>query len=515
MFKLTVSENARNWLVVIAMCISVFAVSYTTTATLNSLPMLANDLHMSPNALQWVLSSYSLATGAFIIVGGQLGDLFNYRRAFYIGVVIFTIASVVIAFANSGLWMIMGRTIQGLGAAFITPLTLSLIKINFEGERVKSAIAIWAATLSLGFSIGPVFGGIFTTLLSWRAIFWLSLVIILVGATLLMITPVKAKQSADSKTIRLDFIGLLLLIIGLVPLLLGLSEGNGWGWANVYTWGCMLGGIILLVIFFFVEIKTESPLVHFQHFKQRLFAVALVGQACTIMLNLAFLYFFNLYVQTPALLHYSPIDAGLAILPMSILVFLVSFAAPHLVKRYGYRCPLTLGFIIEAIGFYLLYKTPLSATYLDLWPALVLIGLSTGLLFASFSGLAMTSFPPEHTGQASGILGTDMYVAASMGTAISMIFYLNAGRHTLQQGLQALDGLSAQAKELIEGALIGHTMPLKTLVTQLQPMYREQVIQLAKLASLHSFHAAMLYAVVVALIGAVVCGVFINKNSTT
>lgn len=414
------NSHLRIWLVLTAMCLGIFTAAFNTTAVMNAIIAMKIALHFTPLSLQWVINGYLLACASFIIIGGQMSDMFGRRRLFIIGASLFVISSLIIAISFNPTMVLMGRAFQGLGVAILLPGSLALIKAGFPENLLPFGVGAWAASAGLGFAFGPIISGVLTTYFNWRGIFWLNIPLMLFAITICRLFTRPSQGVKENASV--DLIGLFLLTCGLIPFTLGLVEGNCWGWTSPATLGLLLGGVVILFIFWIVERKIESPLVHFHHFQERIFVGGNVGIGFSSFILLGNLYFFNLFVQNPVLFHYSAIQAGMALLPMSLAMFATSFAAPFITGHFGFRLPMVIGFIFLAIACWLLQHLTLSSTYANIGFPLILFGMGMGICFSSSPALGMSALPKEKAGEGAGVINTINYYSGvlciTLGTAI-------------------------------------------------------------------------------------------------
>lgn len=243
--------RTRGWWALAAVMLPLFTVVVNTTAVNASLPSIGNQLDASVSSLGWIVNVYLLVCASMVVAGGEFGDMFGRRKMFLLGVVLFMVASVVIATADSTAQLIGGRAIQGLGAAFILPGSMSLIRVNFDGGKRITALAIWGAIAGLGFALGPVIGGAFTDSLGWEWVWWSNLPISAIGIALVLWSMGESKDT--EREIAVDFGGLALLIVGLFALVLALDQGSQWGWTSGKELAAIGVAAVALVGFGIVE----------------------------------------------------------------------------------------------------------------------------------------------------------------------------------------------------------------------------------------------------------------------
>src|SRR5947208_8560330 len=270
--RIRLNEDNRKWWTLAAMCFALFMIMLDNTVVNVALPSIQRDLHASISALEWTVNAYTLTFAVLLVTGGRMGDIFGRRTMFLFGVVVFALSSAFIGFAPTQEVLVIGRAVQGIGAAFMMPATLSIISDAFPPQERGRAIGMWAGVSGLALAIGPVVGGALTEYVSWRAIFFLNLPVA-VGAV--AVTLFAARNSSD-RTVerRIDYPGIATLSVSLTALVLALVEGKSWGWGSAAFVSLLATSAIGLVAFVLIETHRKNPMVDFKFFKSRQFAGA-------------------------------------------------------------------------------------------------------------------------------------------------------------------------------------------------------------------------------------------------
>jgi EmrB/QacA subfamily drug resistance transporter len=385
-----------------------------STAVNVSLPVLQRELHATTGQTQWVIEGYALFLAALILLGGALGDIYGRRRIFTYGVVLFAAASIACALAGSIEILIVARCVQGIGGALLTPGSLSLISAAYSGEQRGRAIGLWSGFSALTSASGPIIGGWLTQEFSWRYVFIINIpVAILVLGVIQLGVPESRDESADR---RIDVVGAALATLGLGLLVYGLIAMNS-GRITAEAVGTTIVGIAVLCAFVLFERRTPDPMVRCDLFASRDFSAANIY---TFFLYTAIggsLYFVPFVLINVH--HYSPTQAGAALLPFIFIMVVASRWSGGLVARIGTRKPLVLGAIIAGFGF-LAYALPGSdgSYWTTFFPAAIILGCGGALFVAPLTTTVMNSVPTEHSGVASGVNNAVARTAGLIGVAV-------------------------------------------------------------------------------------------------
>jgi EmrB/QacA subfamily drug resistance transporter len=480
------------------MCFALFMVMLDNTVVNVALPSIQKDLGATVSGLEWTVNAYTLAFAVLLVTGGRLGDIFGRRRMFLFGVVTFAASSAFIGFSQSEAWLVAGRAVQGIGAAFMMPGTLSIISNTFPPAERGRAIGTWAGVSALALALGPVVGGALTQYVSWRAIFFIN-VPVAVGAV--AVTLFATHESRD-ETIdrRVDVPGIATLSIGLTALILALVESTGWGWGSTKIIALLAVAAISLISFIVVELKlSPAPMVQFEFFKSRTFFGANVIAFIVSFAMLAMFFLTALYIQN--ILGYSPLQAGVRFLPTTLMIVLIAPIAGRLSDKIGPRPPMVVGLALTTLALYLQTRITLSSGYTDLLPAFVLMGVGMALVMSPMSTAAMNAVPATKAGVASGILSMNRMVGGTFGVALLGTVFQSMSRNRLMDNLSGLN-LSAGQKSAIADN-IGQSA---TGATHPSP----QIVQAAHDAFIHGFTGAMVLSVAVAALGVVLAATLIQ-----
>ncbi|ADB52592.1 MFS transporter [Conexibacter woesei] len=445
---LSLTEENRRWWTLGAMCFALFMLMLDNTVVNVALPSIQSDLNADLASLEWTINAYTLSLAVLLVVGGRLGDIFGRRKIFLIGVSVFALSSAAIGLAPSDTALIVGRAIQGIGAAMMMPATLSIVTNAFPPHERGKALGTWAGVSALALAIGPVVGGFLTEQVSWRAIFFLNLP---VAAAAIAMTLFSTRESRDETVGRqLDYAGIATLTIGLTGLVLGLIEGNAWGWGSARIVGLFALAVVSLAAFVVVELRVRTPMVDFGVFRSRQFAGASSVGFIVSFGMMAMFFFTALYMQN--ILGFSALEAGVRFLPTTLVLIVMGPLAGRLTDRIGPKPLLVSGMLIT--GASQIWQSFLTADtgYSFLLPSFVLMGIGMGLVMSPMTTAAMNSVDRTKAGVASGVLSMGRMVGSSLGVAIFGAVVASVGSAKLEQ---SLPGLPAGARDRLSESLGG------------------------------------------------------------
>lgn len=418
-------QPTRNpWLILMVLCLAVFMLLLDTTIVNVAQRKIQLGLGADLAEIQWVLDSYILAYAVLLLSFGRLGDVFGRRRLFMLGMGIFTVASGLCGISGwlgdfvgvSGVnALIAARVLQGIGGAFMMPQTLSMIAVAFPPERRGAAMGIWGGIVALGAVVGPIVGGLIVTNYAWE---WIFLINIPVGIAAIALTLMIVPESVDPHASRrIDWGGLLLSGTGIFALVFALIEANRMGWSDPLILSLFAVGAVLLAAFIWWEMRVDDPMMKIELFKLRNFWV---GNVITgVMAFGMFGIFFPLTLFLQGTLGFTPIRAGLSMIPMSLTIMITAPIAGRLTDRVGARWILVTGLSLVTTGILLIIRqSSLDTTWQSIFPALLVTGAGMGLTFAPMTASAMRDVPPRISGSASGIINTTRNLGQVLGIAV-------------------------------------------------------------------------------------------------
>jgi EmrB/QacA subfamily drug resistance transporter len=413
-----VTDARRRSLTLILCCLAQFMVVLDVSIVNVALPSISADLGFTAASLAWVVNAYTLAFAGFLLLGGRAADLLGRREVFAGGLALFALASLAGGLAQSELTLVAARAAQGLGGAVVAPATLSILTTGFpEGHERNRALGLWGAMGAIGGASGALLGGLLTETLSWRWILIINVPIGLLGA-LAALRVVRTPRPATGATRQFDLAGALSVTVGLVVLTYGIVESGTHGWASARTLLTLAAGTALLALFLVVEGRLAArPLVPLRIFGSRALSAANVVVFCLGGSAFAMWYFVSLYLQQ--VLGYTPIEAGLAFLPMPLTIAACTQAATRLTGRHGPGPVLAVGMGLIAAGMVLFARVAVDGGYTSdvLAPAL-LCSAGIGFSFVPVTIAATTGVHRTEAGLASGLVNTSRQMGGSVGLAL-------------------------------------------------------------------------------------------------
>ena len=441
-------QESSPWLILVVVALAQFMVILDATIVNVALPSIQRALHFSTDSLQWVVNAYTLTFGGFLLLGGRAGDLFGRKRVFLIGVVLFSLASLLNGLAGSAAVLVAGRALQGLGGAMIAPAALSVITTSFaEGKERTQALGVWSAVAVGGGAVGLLLGGVITQLLSWQWVFFVNVPVGLI--TLLLALRFVPESRAVGVGRGVDFGGAIAITGGLMVLVYALVNAESVGWVSGQTLALAAVAAVLLVTFVGLELRLRHPLIRLGIFRLRSLTSANLVMLITAAGMFGMFFFASLYVQ--GVLGYSPLKAGLAFLPVTAGIIAGAGLSQQLIRRFGVRNVGIAGMSIAGVGLILLSRIPVMGSYAgDLLPGLMLMSFGLGLTFVPVTLIATTNVDQSDAGLASGLLNTSQQLGGALGLAVLSTVAANATSAALS-GLHGVPSPDVRVAALVTG----------------------------------------------------------------
>jgi EmrB/QacA subfamily drug resistance transporter len=409
-----ITDTNRKWWVLAAVTFSLFMVMLDTTIVNVALPAIQKDFKIGQSKLEWIVNAFLLSYAVLLLPGGKLADYLGRRRFLLIGVAIFTAASLTSGLATSGTMLIASRAVMGVGAGLMMPATHSLISANFSESEHGLAYGVWSGISTLGLALGPLAGGVLVQKASWPWIFYVNVPLGIVAIVLARLVILESKDMSTEQ--GLDPPGLVVGAVGLLTLIFGITEGQGYGWTSKIILACFICAAVALPLFVLLEAKQRRPMMDLSLFRNSTFTGANIVTMLIMLTMLGILFFVSIYLQN--VLGYSAIQTGATFLPLTLIFLLVSPVAGILGDRLGFRWPVASGMALLAAGLYLFSRITVHTTFWALLPALIVGGIGMGVATAPVTAAAMGATPVDKSGVGAGILVTFRQTGGALGVAI-------------------------------------------------------------------------------------------------
>jgi EmrB/QacA subfamily drug resistance transporter len=458
--ELTTSKNhIGSWVLVATILGSSMAFIDGTVVNV-ALPVLQTDLNATATDVQWIVEAYALFLAALILVGGSLGDHFGRRRIFALGIILFTVASILCGFAPNVTLIIVARAIQGIGGALLVPGSLAIISASFDSKQRGRAIGTWSGFTAITSAVGPLLGGFLVQYASWRWVFFINVPVAVIVLIVLFWRVPESRNEELGEHAKLDWWGAFLATLGLGGIVFGLIESNDLGLGSGLVLLSLAIGVVALIAFLLVEARSRSPMLPLSLFRSHTFSGA---NLLTFLLyaalgaSLFFLPFNLIRVQG-----YSPTAAGAANLPLILLMFFLSRWSGGLVARYGAKLPLIIGPLIAALGFALFALPGIGGSYwTTFFPAALVLGLGMSVSVAPLTTAVMGAVDTQYAGTASGVNNAVSRTAGLIAIAVFGIVVLAVFSNSLASQLPLLHVPAAIQHAIIiqENKLVGIDIP--------------------------------------------------------
>ncbi len=400
---------------------ALFMVVLDNLVVSTAIPVIRVDLGASLEELEWTVNAYTLTFAAFLLTGAALGDRFGRRRLFMVGVGIFTAASAAAALAPTADWLIAARAVQGIGGAIVTPLTLTLLSAAVPASRRGAALGVWSGVAGLAVASGPLVGGLVVEGLSWQWIFWINVPIGL--ALLPLATRLRESHGPDK---ALDLPGLALASAGLLGLVWGIVNGHGHGWSSPEIVAALAIGTALLGAFVAWELRAKEPMLPMRFFRNRAFSAANAASLLMYFGMFGSIFLLTQFFQTAQ--GYSPLEAGLRVLPWTAMPMIVAPIAGALSDRIGGRLLMGVGLGLQAAGLaWIAAVSSATVGYASLVGPFVLSGIGMGMFFAPVANVVLSAVRPTEEGKASGANNAIREVGGVLGVAVLASLFARYG----------------------------------------------------------------------------------------
>ena len=498
----------RKWWTLIAVCVAIFMLLLDITVVNVALPDIQRSLHSSFADLQWVVNAYALTLAAFLLTSGSVADLIGRKRVFIAGLFVFTTASAVCGLSTTPLMLNLARAVQGVGGAMMFATALALIAQAFHGKERGTAFGVFGAVTGAAVAVGPVLGGIITSGLGWK---WIFFVNVPIGIVAVFIAFTKVADSRDPNATGVDWAGLVTFSGALFLLVYALVQGNEKGWGSTEIVTLLVLAVALLVAFVLVEHRQSRPMLDLALFRRPAFTGASIVAFTLSSSFFAMFLYLTLYIQD--VLGYSPFQAGLRFLPTTLLSFIVAPIAGRLSVRMPVRLLLGSGLALIGLGLLAMTTIDAASTWTVLIPGFILAGAGVGLVNPPLASTAIGVVPQERSGMASGINSTFRQVGIATGIAgLGAVF-----QHSVTRGTGAALLASGQAHRVAAGA---HGQLSTLLESGEVKHFAESLPHSAQIALEHSYRVGFteafttiaLIAAAIALVGSVLAFVLVRSR---
>jgi EmrB/QacA subfamily drug resistance transporter len=480
---------ARKHWTLLAVCVATFMLLIDVTIVNVALPAIQKDLDASLSSLQWVVDAYALTLASFLLVFGSIGDRLGRRRVFSIGFGLFVAASAICGLSSDPTMLNLARGLQGTGAAAMFATALALIAQEFEGRERANAVGIWGATVGGAVAIGPLVGGVLTDGLGWE---WIFFVNVPIGLAALVMTETKLVNVKATDPQPIDWGGLVTFSASLFLLIFALIRGNPEGWGSTLIVACLAGAVALMTAFVLIERHSDHAMLDLSLFRKPSFTgVSLVAFCLSAGMFAMFLYV-TLYIQD--VLEFTPLEAGIRFLPLSLLSFFVAPLSARLSHRVPFRALMGAGMILVGLGLILMHGIDVGDSWTTLLPGFLVAGAGIGLTNPGIASVAIGVVEPARAGMASGINSTFRQVGIATGVAaLGAIFQSRVDSELASSLPQAPAGFSDAVSS---GAA-------QSALSAVPEQFRDQAAAAANQAFVAGLNEILLFGAAIAIVGGV------------
>jgi EmrB/QacA subfamily drug resistance transporter len=488
-------QRGNKWWTLVAVCLGTFMLLLDITIVNVALPDIQRALHSSFSDLQWIVDAYALTLAAFLLTSGSLADMYGRRLLYLIGLAVFTCASALCGFAVTTLMLQLSRALQGIGGAIMFAVSLALLADAFRGKDRGVAFGVWGTVTGLAVAVGPLLGGVLTSGLSWR---WIFFVNVPIGIAAVAITVTKVAESRAPQASRPDWAGFLLFTVALSSLVYGLIESNQKSFTDALVLGCFAVAAVLLVAFVVVERRSAHPMFDLNLFRLPTFSggsVAAFGLSASIF---AMLLYLVLYLQD--ILGYSALGTGVRLMVISGAVLAVSTVAGRLSSHVPVRLLIGPGLILVGLGLLLMRGLGAGSTWTHLVPGMIVGGVGIGMVNPPLASTAVGVVQPQRAGMASGINSTFRQVGIATGIALLGTLFSNKVKNEVLAQVAAVPGLGGRGPQIAAAVQSGQ---VRQVIGKLPPAAGQAVGTITRTAFTTGLNLILLVAAIIALVSGV------------
>ncbi len=490
------TQRGNKWWTLVAVCLGTFMLLLDITIVNVALPDIQRALHSSFSDLQWVVDAYALTLAAFLLTAGSLADMYGRRLMYLVGLVVFTAASALCGFAQTTLMLQLSRGLQGVGGAIMFAVSLALLADAFRGKERGAAFGVWGAVTGLAVAIGPLAGGVLTTGLSWR---WIFFVNVPFGVAAVIIAMLKVAESRSPQASGPDWLGFVLFTVALSSLVYGLIESNQKSFTDRLVLGCFALAAVLLVAFVIAEMRMAHPMFDLKLFTLPTFtggSVAAFGLSASIFSVLLYLV---LYLQD--VLGFSALATGVRVMVLSGAILVTATVAGRLSSKVPVRLLIGPGLILIGVGLLLMRGLNAGSGWTHLIPGMIVGGAGIGLVNPPLASTAVGVVAPQRAGMASGINSTFRQVGIATGIALLGTLFSSQVKNVVQAKVAAVPGLSGKGPEVASAVQSGK---VGTLIGSLPAQARQTVATITRTAFTTGLNHILLVAAIIAFAAGVV-----------
>ncbi len=494
----------RKWWTLVLVSVATFMLLLDVTIVNVALPDIQRSLHASLSSLQWVVDAYSLMLASFLLTAGSLGDRLGRRRVFTIGFGIFTFASFLCGISSDPTLLNLCRGLQGVGGAGMFATSLALIGQEFQGKDRATAFGVWGATVGGAVAIGPLIGGVITESLGWE---WIFFVNVPIGIAAMVLTERKVRNVIAEHSEPIDIPGLVTFSAALFLFIFALIRGNPEGWGSGVILACLIGAAVLMAIFITIQVRSRHPMLDLSLFRNPAFnGVSAVAFCLSAGMFALFLYI-TIYFQ--GVLDYSPLEAGLRFLPLTILGFVASPVAGALSNRIAIRFLLGTGLTLVGIGLLLMHGISANSEWTALLVGFLVAGIGVGVTNPGIGQAAIAVVPVEKSGMGSGINSTFRQVGIATGVAaLGAVFQSDVNSKIGEMLPQALKGKSTEL-----GEIVASSGSRGIAMLHLPPAVASKAAHAADVAFVSGFNAIILIGAILSFVGAIAGFALVRSSS--
>jgi len=489
------NQRGNKWWTLVAVCLGTFMLLLDITIVNVALPDIQRALHSSFADLQWVVDAYALTLAAFLLTAGSLADMYGRRLLYLVGLAVFTGASVLCGFAVTTLMLQLSRGLQGVGGAIMFSVSLALLADAFRGRDRGVAFGVWGTVTGLAVAIGPLLGGVLTSGLSWR---WIFFVNVPIGIAAVAITITKVAESRAPQASRPDWLGFLIFTVALSSLVYGLIESNQRSFTDGLVLGCLAAAAALLVAFVVVERRSAHPMFDLKLFTLPTFSGGLTAAFGLSASIFAMLLYLVLYLQD--ILGYSALGTGVRLMVISGAILVVGMVAGRLSSHVPVRLLIGPGLILVGVGLLLMRGLDAGSSWTHLIPGMIVGGIGIGMVNPPLASTAVGVVAPQRAGMASGINSTFRQIGIATGIALLGTLFSNQVKNDVVTRAAVVPGLSGRGPQIATALQSGQ---VRQVIGQLPAAARPSVAVITRTAFTTGLNLILLVAAIIALVSGV------------